>query len=93
VRITDNRLVVIGGEEKEEFSIVSNIPTQKPSAIDLRADGRTYRGIYQQEGKRLRICVQFWTEGNAKTSVRPKSFKEAERANVFGPTLYLLELE
>jgi uncharacterized protein (TIGR03067 family) len=93
VQIADNRLVVTGRKGKEEYSIVSIIPTQSPAAIDLRADGRTYRGIYQQEGKRLRICVQFWIEGNAKTSFRPESFKEADRANVFGPTLYRLELK
>ena len=89
VQITDNRLVFTGGE----YSIVSIIPTQRPAAIDLWADGWTYRGIYQQEGKQLRICVQFYIEGNAKTSVRPKSFKEADRAKIFGPTLYVLELK
>ena len=93
VQITENQLVITGGEAKEEYLIVSIIPTQRPAAIDLRVHGRTYRGIYQQEGKRLRLCVQFWTEGHAKTSVRPESFKEADRANVFGPTLYVLEFE
>jgi uncharacterized protein (TIGR03067 family) len=92
VQISGKRLVVTGGEEKEEYVIVRIIPTQGLTAIDLRAHGRTYRGIYQQEGNRLRICVQFWTEGNAKTSVRPGSFKDADRTKVFGPTLYLLEL-
>jgi uncharacterized protein (TIGR03067 family) len=91
VQITGKHLVVTGGEEKEEYLIVGINATQGLAAIDLRAGGRTYRGIYQQEGKRLRICVQLWTEGNAKTSVRPQSFKEADRAKVFGPTLYLLE--
>jgi len=93
VQITDNQLIITGGEEKEEYSIVGIIPTQRLAAIDLRIHGRTYRGIYQQEGKRLRLCVQFWTEGNAKTSVRPESFKEADPANAFGPTLYVLELK
>ena len=92
VQISGKRLVFTGGEEKEEYVIVRITPTKGLAAIDLRAQGRTYRGIYQQEGNRLRMCVQFWTEGNAKTSVRPKSFKEADRTKVFGPTLYLLEL-
>jgi RNA polymerase sigma factor (sigma-70 family) len=91
VQITGKHLVVTGGEKKEEYLIVGINPTQGPAAIDLRAGGRTYRGIYQQEGKRLRLCVQLWTEGSAKTSVRPQSFKEADRATVLGPTLYLLE--
>ena len=93
VQITGKRLVVTGGEEKEEYAIVGINPEQGTAAIDLRAYGRTYRGIYEREGKRLRICIQFWTKGNAKTSVRPKSFKEADSANVFGPTLYLLQRE
>jgi uncharacterized protein (TIGR03067 family) len=95
VRITGKRLVVTGGEEKEEYVIVNIDPTQGTAAIDLRdlTYGRTYRGIYEREGRRLRICIQFWTTGNAKTSVRPVSFEEAGSANVFGPTLYHLELE
>src|SRR5262245_35329705 len=91
VQITAKRLAVTGGQEKEEFRIVGIDPTGGTTAIDLRAQGRTYRGIYQQEGERLRICVQFWTTGNAKASVRPASFTEADPANVFGPTLYILE--
>jgi uncharacterized protein (TIGR03067 family) len=95
VQITGKRLVVTGGEEREEYVIVGINPTQGPVAIDLRdlTYGRTYRGIYEREGMRLRISIQFWTTGNAKTSVRPKSFKDADSANVFGPTLYLLELD
>jgi hypothetical protein len=93
VQITDNQPVITGGVEKEEYSIVSIIPTQRPAAIDLRVHGRTYRGIYQQEGKRLRLYAQFWTAGNAISSVRPESYQEADRANVFGPTLYVLEFE
>jgi uncharacterized protein (TIGR03067 family) len=93
VQITGNRLVVTGGEGKEEYVIVAMNPMQGATGtIDLRdSHRRTCCGIYQQEEKRLRICVQFWTEGNAKTSIRPKTFKEADATNVFGPTLYLLE--
>jgi uncharacterized protein (TIGR03067 family) len=93
VRITEKRLVVTGGEEREEYVIVGINPSQGTAAIDLRdlTSGRTYRGIYERDGKRLRICIQFWTTGNAKTSVRPESFQEADSAKVFGPTLYLLE--
>jgi uncharacterized protein (TIGR03067 family) len=95
VQITGKRLVVTCGEQREEYGIVGISPRDGPSAIDLRdpTSGRIYRGIYQREGKRLRICIQLWTKGNAKTSVRPESFTEASPANVFGPTLYLLEPE
>jgi uncharacterized protein (TIGR03067 family) len=93
VLITDKRLVVTGGEEKEEYAIVRIDASRQPGVIDLRdvARGRTYRGIYERQGKRLRLCVQFWITGNEKTSERPASFKEAHTANVFGPTLLLLE--
>jgi|SRR6516162_594793 uncharacterized protein (TIGR03067 family) len=93
VRITDKRLVIVGGEEKQEYAIVRIDSTQRPAVIDLRdvTWRRTYRGIYEREGKRLRLCVQFSITGNAKTSVRPASFKEADPANVFGPTLFLLD--
>jgi uncharacterized protein (TIGR03067 family) len=95
VRITDRRLVVTGGDEQEDYVIVRMDASRRPAAIDLRdeARGRTYRGIYERQGKRLRLCVQFWTTGNAKTSERPAAFKEANSANVFGPTLLLLEPE
>jgi len=95
VQITGKRLVIAGGEEREDYVIVGVNPTRGPAAIDVRdlTTGRTYRGIYEREGKRLRICIQFWTRGDARTSVRPESFKEADPANVFGPTLYLLELD
>ena len=94
VQITEKRLIVTGGEKKEEYVIVGIKPTPGTATIDLRdLTGRIYRGIYEREGKRLRICIQFWTKGNAKTSVRPRFFKEADPASVFGPTLYLLELE
>jgi hypothetical protein len=94
VRITGKRLIVTGGKEKEEYLIVGVKPMSGVMAIDLRDQTkRTYCGIYECKGPRLSICIQFWTTGNAKTSVRPESFKEADRANVFGPTLYLLERE
>jgi hypothetical protein len=93
LQIAGNRLVITGGEEKEEYVIVAMNQMQGATGtIDLRdAHRRTCCGIYQQEGKRLRLCVQFWIEGNAKTSVRPKTIKEADATNVFGPTRYLLE--
>jgi uncharacterized protein (TIGR03067 family) len=94
-QITNGRLVVTGGEETEVYVIAGIDGTRGPAAIDLRdpKQRRTYRGIYEREGKRLRICTQFWITGNAATSVRPESFAEADSANVFGPTLYILELE
>jgi uncharacterized protein (TIGR03067 family) len=95
VQITSKRLVLAGGEQKQEFVIVGINPDQEISTIDLwdRRHGRTYRGIYERKGKRLRICIQLWITGNAKASVRPESFKEADSRKVFGPTLYVLELD
>src|SRR5262245_49925530 len=61
VRITGKRLVVTGGEEKEDYVIVGIQPARGTATIDLRdRTGRIYRGIYERKGKRLRICVQFW---------------------------------
>jgi uncharacterized protein (TIGR03067 family) len=93
VRITDRRLVVTGGDEQEDYAIVRLDASRLPAVIDLRdvVRGRTYRGIYERQGKRLRLCVQFWITGNAKTSERPASFKEASLSSAFGPTLLLLE--
>jgi uncharacterized protein (TIGR03067 family) len=94
VHITGKWLIVTGGEQKEEYLIVGINPTPGTPTIDLRdARHRTYRGIYQREGKRLRICVQFWTQGGATRSVRPESFQEADPTKVFGPTLFFLEQE
>jgi uncharacterized protein (TIGR03067 family) len=93
VSITNKRLVIDGGDEKEEFAIVAIDESRWPRMIDLRdkASGRIYRGIYERRGKRLRLCIQFWTTGDAKTSDRPASFSDASPANAFGPTLFNLE--
>src|SRR5262245_15546112 len=90
VRIAGERLIVTGGEESEEYAIVRIKSAEGIAAIDLRdlKNRRTYLGIYQSEGKRLQICIQFWTTGNAKASVRPESFQEANPVKVFGGTLY-----
>ena len=92
VQISGKRLVLTQGEEKLELLIVGINPTKGIGTIDLRDKyKRIFRGIYHQDGKRLSICVQFWTEGNAKESIRPQSFLEADRTKVFGPTMYVLE--
>ena len=93
VRISDKRLVITGGDEQEDYAIVRLDASRRPAVIDLRdaARGRTYRGIYERQGKRLRLCVQFWITGDAKTSERPASFQEASPSSAFGPTLLLLE--
>jgi uncharacterized protein (TIGR03067 family) len=86
------QLVVMDAEDNEKFLIVRINPTQGIGTIDIRDKRkRIYRGMFQQQGKQLTICVQFWIEGNAKESVRPASFMEADRSKVFGPTLYILE--
>jgi uncharacterized protein (TIGR03067 family) len=86
------QLIVSDGEDKEKFLIVNINPTQGIGTIDIRDKRkRIYRGVFQQQGKQLTICVQFWIEGNAKESVRPASFLEADRSKMFGPTLYILE--
>jgi uncharacterized protein (TIGR03067 family) len=93
VQITNKHLVLTGGEEKLEYAIVALDASRRPGLIDLcdMVRGRTYRGIYEWQGRRLRLCVQFWTTGDAKSSDRPASFTEANRATTFGPTLFLLE--
>jgi uncharacterized protein (TIGR03067 family) len=92
MQFAGRQVVVTDGEAKEEFLIVSINPSQGIGTIDLRDKRKLiYRGILQQQGKRLTICVQFWIQGNAKESVRPTSFTEADHSKMLGPTLYILE--
>jgi uncharacterized protein (TIGR03067 family) len=93
VKVTDGRLILASPEGEEEFA-VTRIAKHRPAAIDLRdkEGGPIYRGIYQRDGKRLKICIQFWMVGDAKASARPRSFKEArDRKMDYGPTLLILE--
>jgi uncharacterized protein (TIGR03067 family) len=58
-------------------------PTQSPRAIDLKSPGFAARGIYEFEGRRLRICY------NAR--VRPTRFDPEEREQEPYNVLYVLE--
>lgn len=82
-----DKITVEDRESKSEWKAYKLEPGKNPKWIDLTTDGKTYLGIYELDGDKLKICINEDSDSDRK---RPTEFLSKKQTNF---TLMVLERE
>jgi uncharacterized protein (TIGR03067 family) len=67
-----DKITVEDRESKSEWQAYKLDPGKKPKSIDLTTGGKTYLGIYELDGDKLKICINEHSDSDRK---RPTAFE------------------
>ena len=81
----DQMATVWNGKQPNQRSTIKLDPTKSPATIDIVAGDHTYLGIYEIDGKRLRICYR--------QDRRPTRFDAKDKADDSNNVLFELKRE